>query len=999
MAEIFISHSSKDIGFAQQIAALLRAGGFGSLFLDFDPDDGLQAASRWEQVLYSRLSQARAVIVVHSANWKASRWCFAEVTHAKLLKRAILPVFVDASPPDPVLSEYQGVFFLQGADAASRIDSGLRQAGVDPLPRWDAARPPFPGFEAFHANDAAIYFGRTDEIARVVDHLALVRRVGSCRFLIITGSSGSGKSSLMRAGVTRRLEADRSSWRMLPTLRPSRMSLGAGSLDEAMESGHALAADPAGREVTVVLPLDQLEEVFTHFPKTEHASFFQRIAQWLDAQDSRIVLATMRTDALTELELAARTASVTTESIAISAMSKKSMLLAIERPAEIGGVDLEDGLSQMIVDDVGDSRALPLMAYTLREMYERTRHPRKFTVTLYRDQLGGIEGSVGRTIDAALAGAQATELWSGISRLFSRLVQLNDTEEFVRRRISIDELPEDLRQLVDRLVTARVLVMDSANGNRTVEVAHEALFKQWKTLKDWLEAHLPYFEWNRRFMYALSEWRKNHSILSFEMLQELESWQRLDLVESSPAILQLIDASRRETRWIRWMRAATGALRAGLALSIFWVLATTFVDQKLASAMPLPKVDVEWSPSYVHLLILLALHGLIGAFAASVGFEGRKAYSAQSGAAVFLVLTVFAGFTAGLRFPIASSWWTTPVQLAPMALAFASACLLVYRQLNKALTLPWLIQAAGLTVLTVSFFKDSDRSIPYLDSGSGSIEFLTEGAIEFARSMNVPAAAIAFGLFVSGAVTGGLRGKRPLDATLTSEPSKSAPVAWGHGWLPLVIGLGAVVSALAMWIFADWGARRAYALSQAEMVARSLVAWQSDYRTTKGEFAPSLDALLSENQLQDKIATENCASNAGKTNPGEKKPVHQHTYVLPIKWAQANANVHVVQSDRQGWAARVSSPAAPRLSCRVWDSVGTEFTLRDSPQDYSRWAHQVACDFNPDTDTAQTDIQELTGKFDTAFKCGHASIDCGLEFENGKIVSREGCGNFESSGQ
>src|SRR5690348_7104382 len=105
MSALFISHSSLDNEFALALADELRKRGFESLFLDVDPERGIEVGRKWEAALYSNLIASRAVIALHSQHWKDSRWCFAEITHAKLLERTIIPVSIDSSALDESLTE------------------------------------------------------------------------------------------------------------------------------------------------------------------------------------------------------------------------------------------------------------------------------------------------------------------------------------------------------------------------------------------------------------------------------------------------------------------------------------------------------------------------------------------------------------------------------------------------------------------------------------------------------------------------------------------------------------------------------------------------------------------------------------------------------------------------------------------------------------------------------------------------------------------------------
>jgi hypothetical protein len=98
MPEIFISHSTRDSATAQGLAERLRSCGLQSLFLSSDPESGIVPGSDWENVLYEKLRRARVVLVLYSRNWVESRWCFVELSHAKVLGRMIIPICLDDTP-------------------------------------------------------------------------------------------------------------------------------------------------------------------------------------------------------------------------------------------------------------------------------------------------------------------------------------------------------------------------------------------------------------------------------------------------------------------------------------------------------------------------------------------------------------------------------------------------------------------------------------------------------------------------------------------------------------------------------------------------------------------------------------------------------------------------------------------------------------------------------------------------------------------------------------
>src|SRR4051794_27874145 len=224
VSAIFISHSTQDKSTALQVLGRLRERGYQSLFLDSDPEAGIKAGSDWERDLYRHLKMAGAVVVLCSPDSMASRWCFAEITQAKALGKALFPVVIRPCEVVGSLTDRQVIdFAARGEDEGfRRLFEGLRAAGLDPADsfNWDPTRPPFPGLLYFDAADAGIYFGREDEVRLVVETLTRMQRQGEPRLLVVVGSSGSGKSSLVRAGVLPRLDKDRSRWTLVPPFRP-----------------------------------------------------------------------------------------------------------------------------------------------------------------------------------------------------------------------------------------------------------------------------------------------------------------------------------------------------------------------------------------------------------------------------------------------------------------------------------------------------------------------------------------------------------------------------------------------------------------------------------------------------------------------------------------------------------------------------------------------------------------------------------------------------------
>jgi hypothetical protein len=182
MSIIFISHSSRDNKAATELRSFLEEQGHQSVFLDFDPAEGIPAGRSWEKELYAQLRGCQAVIVLCSEHSMSSDWCFAEITHAKSLGKHLFPIKVGPCNLRAVLTDVQVLDLSDDReDAYQRLGRGLIIAGLDPRNffDWDGSRPPYPGLLAFKEEDAAIFFGRDDAIQQGLDVLNRLNRLAA----------------------------------------------------------------------------------------------------------------------------------------------------------------------------------------------------------------------------------------------------------------------------------------------------------------------------------------------------------------------------------------------------------------------------------------------------------------------------------------------------------------------------------------------------------------------------------------------------------------------------------------------------------------------------------------------------------------------------------------------------------------------------------------------------------------------------------------------------
>lgn len=572
MTILFISHSSRDADIAWQVKERLAEQGYVSVFLDFDPQTGLEAGVQWQEEIYRQLRICRGLIALVSADFLASRWCFAEVTRAREQGKAIFPVLVGPGEQDDgwkaVLNDRQMVVDLtvDPEEGYERLLRGLKRAGLDPRDSfaWDPQRPPYPGLLSFQRADAAVFFGREQDVSRVMNAVEHMRRHGEPRLAVVLGPSGSGKSSLVRAGVLPRLGKDRERWRVLSLLRP----------------GAPLPKPPTtDADVVSVLVIDQLEEAF--LPRNAGGRFWQELRELLASPEPLLVLATLRSDYLGQLQREG----LPFENVLLDPLPRDALSRVIAQPAARAGVDFEEGLESRLIDDTATDDALPLLAFTLRELWER-RWGEKLTFAAYEKELGGIEGAVGRVAnEIAGAGKLSADQEHALRSAFLKLVRVGEDGSYLRQRASWRQMPEAALPILDPFVTDRLLVKGvDEMGEATVELAHEALFRVWPRLADWLTEEREFLLFRRRFRSRRDDWedaRRDHgALLRGEQLSEARRWagQRPEEFDQGDAEFLMVSFSelyheedqRRRRRSLARAAVALVMLFAAFAVWQWW---------------------------------------------------------------------------------------------------------------------------------------------------------------------------------------------------------------------------------------------------------------------------------------------------------------------------------------------------------------------------------------------------------------------------------------------
>ncbi|MDQ4041769.1 MAG: protein kinase, partial [Actinomycetota bacterium] len=352
-----------------------------------------------------------------------------------------------------------GPYRLQGVSAPDHLHAVRGPGLTAPLPGGEC---PYRGLLAFELADRRFFFGRENVVADLAGRL----RPG--RLLAVVGASGSGKSSVLRAGVA--------------------AAVLAGEVDGIDRATVVTpGADPhldvpdGPRELVVV---DQFEELYTLCDDRERRDRYIDALLALTAPVAIAVRADLYGQLSAHPELAR---AVADNQVLLGAMSDAELERAITEPARLAGLRLEPGLVELILRDVaGEPGALPLLSHALRVTWEH-RDGRTMTVEGYRES-GGVASAVAQTADAVVESVPA-DRHALMRNLFLRLTELGEGIEDTRRRVPVEELVpegssrEEVEALLAQLAEARLLTL----GEGTAEVAHEVLIREWPTLRRWLE--------------------------------------------------------------------------------------------------------------------------------------------------------------------------------------------------------------------------------------------------------------------------------------------------------------------------------------------------------------------------------------------------------------------------------------------------------------------------------------------------------------------------------
>lgn len=508
--------------------------------------------------------------------------------------------------PLPGSHEEKHVGYAQ--EGLRRLKRGLEKAGLDPKyfpwpPAIDPRRAPYRGLKALESSDAGIFFGRDASIVEGTDRLRGLHAGAAPRILVILGASGAGKSSFLRAGLLPRLERDDSHFLPLPVIRPEKAALYGdsgllGALEAALPGSSRaalraavsdgatgirplfaklvaqvgaqhVAGDEIAKPPAIVIAVDQAEELFRAEGDEEGAALLDLLRELMLSDDPAVVaIFAIRSDAYDALENAPALEGLAQTALPLLPMPRGAFTEVINGPArrlvEGGGkLAIEPQLTQQLLRDIesgGGSDALPLLAFTLEQLYLEYGGAGTLRHVDYQ-AFGGLKGAINAAVERAFAAADADRRIprhrSARESLLRRglipwLAGIDSETKSPRRNIARRaDIPAEAAPLIALLVEQRLLSTDTvlekdSNAESeiriaTVEPAHEALLRQWGLLQGWLEEDFALLATLEGVKRAARDWDANARAAAWlaHQAQRLAEAQSLD---ERPDIAAKLDA-------------------------------------------------------------------------------------------------------------------------------------------------------------------------------------------------------------------------------------------------------------------------------------------------------------------------------------------------------------------------------------------------------------------------------------------------------------------------
>jgi WD40 repeat protein len=448
-------------------------------------------------------------------------------------------------------SEFPGASWLPAICQNPAIEppTWLRLGGLPPCPYEET---PLPTGALLEGRDGAVR-----------DLLSAVQKKP---LVAIVGASGSGKSSLVNAGLIPKLAATNA---LILSIRPGNHPLAAlaavltpycgikGATPTKVEHGLRQKPDALGQLVErvvqhskqqLVLIVESLEELYHLCSETVQRSFLERLLAAVRSAPGFTVVLVLRSDYYPQAIAYPPLGAALQESVVwLNAMNREELQRAIEQPAAQMGVQFEKGLSEKIMQDLRDLERLPVLGLVLSQLWTRQHHG-WLTHQAY-EEMGGIEKIITHHAEAVYAQLNENDRRRS-QRLLTQFVSWNQGVPVARIATRTEVKPENW-DLVTQLATARLLQTQftPSQSEPTVAIAHDILIQSWGRLEHWMQVNGDFRRWQEQMRTALRAWQsQDEELLQGRLLESSEQWLRQRSSDLSTPEQQFIELSRKRHR-------------------------------------------------------------------------------------------------------------------------------------------------------------------------------------------------------------------------------------------------------------------------------------------------------------------------------------------------------------------------------------------------------------------------------------------------------------------
>ena len=523
---------------------------------DFDP--GKPRIEEFERAV----TESRFTLIVVSPAYFADRWA----EHARNIStylavednnnRRIIPILLKTVKTPLTIAHLVPVDCTDTNRWPEEVKNLRRALGRPKPPMPKPIVCPYPGMRPFESQDSPFFFGRGTEIQYIIQFVV------HSSFLLVVGPSGSGKSSLISAGVLPRLrnQSTTGGWRskeFRPGSQPAAVT--AQLHDLANEETSATTQMSAPRTLVFI---DQFEEIFTQASATEQTEFIGAMGA-LRNRPNHVVIITMRADFFADLMQSELWPVNPEQRLEVTQLQSANLREAICKPAAAVDVYLEDALvERLLIEAEGQPGILPLLQETLRLLWQ-FKQQRYITLQSYerlgQDGRTGLQQAITTKANATMGELKSESRRLIAQRIFVRLVQFVEGRPPVRRPQTVAQLmsagdnEDDFEFTLQHLVHNHLLTIrgSESNESRIVDMSHERLIDAWPTLQNWLGQWQDVEKTRRWLERKTDEWTaydESGGLLDDVELRDAEKWLQEPLrlsVGAKQSVLDLIDTSKK----------------------------------------------------------------------------------------------------------------------------------------------------------------------------------------------------------------------------------------------------------------------------------------------------------------------------------------------------------------------------------------------------------------------------------------------------------------------